>query len=93
LAHASCYLELVCPGPAAIPSPTAAARSNCSPAYGDEGRTEAIMRANDFTVDMLVELVRGGLASAEPERMIADGKTIEVTRLRITDEGRRELAT
>jgi hypothetical protein len=49
------------------------------------------MLANDFTVDMLVELVRGRLASAEPERMIADGRTIEVTRLRITDAGVRTL--
>jgi hypothetical protein len=32
---------------------------------GAEGCTEALMLANDFTVDMLVELVRGGLASAE----------------------------
>jgi hypothetical protein len=56
-----------------------------------EGCTEALMLANDFTVDMLVELVRGGLASAETERMVAAGKTIEVARLRITEAGRRML--
>jgi len=49
------------------------------------------MLANGFPVETLVELIRGGLASAEAERMIADGKQIEVARVRITEAGRRAL--
>jgi hypothetical protein len=33
-----------------------------------DGCTEAIMRAQGFTVDMLVELINAGLASASPRR-------------------------
>jgi hypothetical protein len=36
------------------------------------------MFANGFPVEMLVELIRTGLASAEAERMVAGGKQIEV---------------
>src|SRR5262249_62379952 len=53
--------------------------------------TEALMLANGFPVETLVELIRGGLASAEAERMIAGGKQIEVARLRITEAGRQAL--
>jgi hypothetical protein len=38
------------------------------------------MLANGFTVELLVELVRTGLASAQAERMVAAGKRIEVAR-------------
>jgi hypothetical protein len=41
---------------------------------------------------MLVELIRTELATAQPERMIADGKQIEVARVRITEAGRQALA-
>jgi hypothetical protein len=41
------------------------------------GCTEALMLANGFPVEMLVELIRNGLASA-------------VARVRITEAGRRE---
>jgi hypothetical protein len=40
----------------------------------------------------LVELVRAGLATATPQRVIAGGKRMEVATLRITDAGRRALA-
>jgi len=55
------------------------------------GATEAIMLAHGFTVEQLVELVRSGLASATPERVVAGRKKIEVATLRITAEGRRAL--
>ena len=42
-----------------------------------------------FTIDLLVELVRSGLATANTERMVAGGRPIEVTRVRITDAGQR----
>jgi hypothetical protein len=38
------------------------------------------MFANGFTAELLVELVRAGLASAHPERMVADGRMTEVAR-------------
>jgi hypothetical protein len=49
------------------------------------------MLANGFQVEMLVELIRAGLASAQTERMMAGGKQIEVARVRITEAGRRAL--
>jgi len=36
-----------------------------------DGCTEAIMLAHGFTVEMLVEMVRAGLASATTERVVA----------------------
>ena len=56
------------------------------------GCTEALMLANGFPVEMLVELIRTGLASAQAEHMMAGGKQIEVARVRITEAGRKALA-
>jgi hypothetical protein len=41
---------------------------------------------------MMVELIRAGLATAKVERVVAGTRPIEVTRVRITDAGRRALA-
>jgi hypothetical protein len=57
-----------------------------------DGCTEAILLAHGFTVDMLAGLIRAGLATAQVERMMAGGRTMEVTRIRITDAGRRAIA-
>jgi hypothetical protein len=57
-----------------------------------DGCTEAIMLAHGFSIDMMVELVNAGLATATAERVVAGGKTIEVARVRITEAGRRALA-
>jgi hypothetical protein len=57
------------------------------------GCTEGLMVANGFTVELLLDLVQAGLATAHAERMVAGGKVTEVARLGITDEGRRVLAT
>jgi hypothetical protein len=38
-------------------------------------------------------LIRAGLATAKAERVVAGGKTIEVARVRITEEGRAALAS
>ena len=51
------------------------------------------MLANGFPVEMLVELISTGLASAQAERMIAGSKQIEVARVRITEAGRRALGS
>jgi hypothetical protein len=59
-----------------------------------EGMTEAMLLAHGFRVtdvDMLVDLIHAGLATAKIERMIAGDRPIEVTRVRITDAGRRTL--
>jgi hypothetical protein len=59
-------------------------------AASPDGCTEALMLANGFTVEMLVELIRTELATAQPERMIADGKQIEVARCgSLRRDGRR----
>jgi hypothetical protein len=39
----------------------------------------------------MVELVRDGLATATPDRVVMGRQTIEVARVRITEEGRRVL--
>src|SRR5262249_34346683 len=56
-----------------------------------DGCTEAIMLAYGFKTELLVELVNAGLATASTERMVAGGRRIEVTRMRITGAGRQAL--
>ena len=55
---------------------------------------EAMVRAeySSFTVDHMAELVRTGLATTSSERVMAGKTPMEVTRVRITNEGRRALA-
>jgi hypothetical protein len=48
--------------------------------------------AHGLTIDLLVELVRAGLATAKTERVVAGGRTIEIARVTITAAGRRALA-
>jgi hypothetical protein len=57
------------------------------------GATEALFLAHGFTIEVLAELVRAGLATATSERVRSGsgGKLIEVTRVRITEAGRRAL--
>jgi hypothetical protein len=54
--------------------------------------TEAIMLAHGFKTDLLVEMARAGLATATTERMVAGARQVKVTRMRITEAGRRALA-
>jgi hypothetical protein len=61
-------------------------------AASPDGCTEALMFANGFTAELLVELVQAGLASAHAERMIADGKMTEVGRVKISEAGWQALA-
>ena len=68
-----------------------AARWNCSP-LPLMVSTEAIRLAHGFTIDLLVELVGAGLATAKAERVIAGGRAVEVARLKITEAGRRAMA-
>jgi hypothetical protein len=57
-----------------------------------DGCTEAIMLARGFTVPQMVKLIRAGLATAQSERVVAGGRTLEIARVRITDARRRALA-
>jgi hypothetical protein len=57
-----------------------------------DGCTETMMLAHGFTVPQLVEIINAGIATATAERVVAGGRTIEVTRVRITEAGRRALA-
>jgi hypothetical protein len=56
-----------------------------------DGCTEAMMFAHGFTGDLMVKLVREGLATAYTERIVADRNTMEVARLKITEAGRQLL--
>src|SRR6476620_3263342 len=56
-----------------------------------DGCTQAIMLAYGFKTELLVELVNAGLATASIERMVAGGRRIAVTRMRITGAGRQAL--
>ena len=56
------------------------------------GYTKAILRAHGFSIDMMIELVKAGLATTKRERMVADGRQTGVVRVRITAAGRQALA-
>jgi hypothetical protein len=56
-----------------------------------DGCTEAIMLVHGFTVELMVDLVRAGLATAKAERVVAGGRAIEVARVRLMEAGRRAL--
>src|SRR5438445_10327312 len=56
------------------------------------GYTKAILRAHGFSIDMMIELVKAGLATTKRECMVADGRQTGVMRVRITDAGGHALA-
>jgi hypothetical protein len=56
-----------------------------------DGCTEAVLLAHGFTIDMLVKLIRAGLATAGTERVVVGGRPMEVTRVRMTEAGRQSL--
>jgi hypothetical protein len=62
------------------------------PCTGRVRYSKAILRAHGFSMDMMVELVKAGLATTKRERMVADDRQTDVVRVRITDAGRRALA-
>jgi|HubBroStandDraft_6_1064221.scaffolds.fasta_scaffold6207444_1 hypothetical protein len=61
-------------------------------AESTDGTTDALRTAYGFKLDVLISIVSAGLATAMAERVYAGGKPVEVTRVRITDAGRRALA-
>jgi hypothetical protein len=56
-----------------------------------EGISESMLRAHGVQSTTLAELIGAQLATAKIERVWEDGKEIELTRIRITDKGRRTL--
>jgi hypothetical protein len=46
------------------------------------------MQAHGFDAERMLELVRGGLATAAAERVVASSRPFEIARVRITDAGR-----
>jgi hypothetical protein len=55
------------------------------------GCSKAILRAHGFSIDMMAELVKAGLATKR-ERMAAGDRQTDVVRMRITDAGQQALA-
>jgi hypothetical protein len=53
--------------------------------------TEGLLLAHGFPLDLLVDLVHAGLASATPERVVGGGQHLEFARVRITEAGRKAL--
>ncbi len=60
-------------------------------AASDHGVTDALLLAHGFSLDLIVALVRTRLATAKVERTFGGGRAVEVTRVRITESGRRAL--
>ena len=55
-----------------------------------DGSNEALLLAHGFALQVIVG-VREGLATVAADRMLAGGSTVGVTRVKITDAGRRTL--
>jgi hypothetical protein len=51
-----------------------------------------ILLAHGVTIKLLIGLIKAGRATVRSERMLAGGRPTAVTRVRITDAGRRELS-
>ena len=60
-------------------------------AASPRGCAKARLLADGFTVDMLADLVRDGLATAHRGTVRAGGRQTRVERYRITDVGRKAL--
>jgi hypothetical protein len=59
---------------------------------GPNGFVKPILLMQGFAPSVLEALVHDGLATSRPEMVRAGRQPVEVTRVRITDAGRRALA-
>jgi hypothetical protein len=57
-----------------------------------DGCTEAILLAHGFAPKLIDDLVGAGFATAKAGHMLTGRRGVDVTRIRITDAGRRALA-
>jgi hypothetical protein len=55
------------------------------------GSTTSLLLAHGFSSSLVAELISTGLATAKSKRMRAGRRTVDVTRVRITDAGRAAL--
>ena len=60
-------------------------------AKASPGCTTSILLVHGFTSTIIAERITTGLATAKSERMRAGQRTVDVTRVRITDAGRAAL--
>jgi len=60
-------------------------------ATSDEGCTADLLLALGFTPDLVLGVVRARLATAQTENVLAGGRAVVVSRVRITDAGRQAL--
>jgi hypothetical protein len=61
-------------------------------AASPEGCTEPLLAAHGFPKNLIVGVVRVGLATANADSIFAGGREVVVSRVRITDAGRQALA-
>jgi hypothetical protein len=57
-------------------------------AVSDDGCTAELLLALGFTPDLVLGVVRAGLATAQTENVLAGGRAVVVSRVRITEAGR-----
>jgi hypothetical protein len=55
------------------------------------GCPEALILANGFDIELLIGLVRAGLATVATETVRAGDRTLGISKVRITDAGRRAI--
>jgi hypothetical protein len=70
-------------------SPSARRRALEVVAAHPEGCTEAVLASANVLADVLIELVQSGLVTARNERLEDEDGTVEVTRVWITEAGKR----
>jgi hypothetical protein len=58
---------------------------------GLDGATQSLLSTHGFGASLVVGLVNRGLVTIMYERVRAGGTVIEVTKVRITDEGHRAI--
>jgi hypothetical protein len=59
---------------------------------GHNGVTQSLLTAHGFGVSVIAGLVNRGFATLTPEKVRAGSKSIEVSKVRVTDAGRDALA-
>jgi hypothetical protein len=87
--HNVATFDSASPPPETLAPPRARTLADCP----QEGCAEAVMLAHGFTIEQLVELGRAGLITATADRVVTGAHQFEVATLRITDAGRKALAT
>jgi hypothetical protein len=61
-------------------------------AHSPNGASEALLLARGFSREVIVDLLHARFVTTTPERTFAAQRPVHITRLRITDAGRRALA-